>query len=255
MKIQRTTFLAGVAALALIAGTGLASAQEQSKDQTGAAKMKGPTTTTQAIKKGEGGTSGPAGGDRKMDQRAQGEHQGTMQNGKSQERMGQTTEPKGATPKAEGKRAQEMNHSRDNRAQGESRKGGAMSQSERTKQGIAAQNERHRGAGAMERREGRNGLQGLQGNASGTTVKLSDEQRTRIRESVIDARGAPRVGSVNFSVQVGTVVPRNSVHVIAVPQTLVQIEPGWRGFLYFVYEDEVVIVNPRDMRIVAVLAV
>jgi hypothetical protein len=33
----------------------------------------------------------------------------------------------------------------------------------------------------------------------------------------------------------------------------VQIDPAWRGFLYFVYEDEVVIVNPRDMRIVAVL--
>jgi uncharacterized protein Smg (DUF494 family) len=33
----------------------------------------------------------------------------------------------------------------------------------------------------------------------------------------------------------------------------VQIDPAWRGFLYFVHEDEVVIVNPRDMRIVAVL--
>jgi len=36
---------------------------------------------------------------------------------------------------------------------------------------------------------------------------------------------------------------------------LVQIEPEWRGFLYFVYENEVVIVNPRDMRVVAVVPV
>ena len=41
--------------------------------------------------------------------------------------------------------------------------------------------------------------------------------------------------------------------VVPVPNTLVQIEPRWRGFLYFVYEDEVVIVNPHDMKIVAVV--
>jgi hypothetical protein len=36
---------------------------------------------------------------------------------------------------------------------------------------------------------------------------------------------------------------------------LVDIEPTWRGFLYFIYEDELVIVDPRDLRIVAVLPV
>jgi hypothetical protein len=30
-------------------------------------------------------------------------------------------------------------------------------------------------------------------------------------------------------------------------------EPRWRGYLYFVYADEIVVVSPRDMRIVAVL--
>ncbi len=77
-------------------------------------------------------------------------------------------------------------------------------------------------------------------------------------------RGAPRVGHVNFDVQVGTVIPRHDIRIVPVPRTLVRIEPEWRGFLYFVYEDEVlyfvyedevVIVNPRDMRIVAVLPV
>lgn len=37
------------------------------------------------------------------------------------------------------------------------------------------------------------------------------------------------------------------------PETLALIEPECRGFLYFVYEDEVVIVNPSDMKIVAVV--
>jgi hypothetical protein len=74
-------------------------------------------------------------------------------------------------------------------------------------------------------------------------------------ETVIRASGAPRLGHVDFDVTVGAVIPRDRIHVIAVPETLVQIEPEWRGFLYFVYEDEVVIVNPSDMRIVAVLPV
>jgi Protein of unknown function (DUF1236) len=98
-------------------------------------------------------------------------------------------------------------------------------------------------------------MQGLQGNATGMNVKLTDEQRTRIRDTVIRASGAPRVGQVDFDVTVGTVIPRDHIQLIAEPETLVQIEPEWRGFLYFVYEDEVVIVNPSDMRIVAVVPV
>jgi hypothetical protein len=55
------------------------------------------------------------------------------------------------------------------------------------------------------------------------------------------------------TVAVSTAIPRGHIHVVPVPSYLVQIDPAWRGFLYFVYEDEVVIVNPQDMRIVAVL--
>jgi hypothetical protein len=46
-------------------------------------------------------------------------------------------------------------------------------------------------------------------------------------------------------------------HAQAPPQERirVRIEPRWRGFLYFVYEDEIVVVNPHDMHIVAVVAV
>ena len=97
------------------------------------------------------------------------------------------------------------------------------------------------------------GLEGLQGNVSGFNGTLTDEQRTRIRSRAIGARGAPRVDHVGFDVAVGTAIPRGHIHVAPVPRYLVQIDPAWRGFLYFVHEDEVVIVNPRDMRIVAVL--
>ena len=38
-------------------------------------------------------------------------------------------------------------------------------------------------------------------------------------------------------------VPR-TVRVAPVPVTLVEIEPAWRGYMYFVYEDEIIIVEP-----------
>ena len=72
----------------------------------------------------------------------------------------------------------------------------------------AAQDERA-GAGASTSEQRRQGgpntaqsrderLKDLQGNATG--VVLNDEQRTRVRDTIINARGAPRVGSVDFDV-------------------------------------------------------
>ena len=62
-----------------------------------------------------------------------------------------------------------------------------------------------------------------------------------------------RVTNVNFHVSVGTVVPQ-SVHLVAVPQEIVVIHPAWRGFLYFVVNDEIIIVEPGSLKIVAVIA-
>jgi len=94
--------------------------------------------------------------------------------------------------------------------------------------------------------------EGRTGSSSGN-VTLSTEQKTRIRQSVLTS-SAPRVSSVDFDVRVGIVVPR-SVHIVEVPSTLVTIEPQWRGYKYFVYHDEIVIIEPETLRIVAVLEV
>jgi hypothetical protein len=214
---QRKTLLAGIAALALIAGTGLASAQETPKDQ--GSQTKQPHATQQMNQRPDAGQSAQQ-PNRGMNA-AQGE-----QKGRSAQQQNQYN----------GKAANQYNE-RNGRA--------ATRQNERDGQGGRENNAAAQGE--------RNGLKGLQGNATGMNVKLTDEQRTRIRGSVIQAAGAPRVGHVDFDVTVGTAIPRGHIHVIPVPEMLVQIEPAWRGFLYFVYEDEVVIVNPRDMRIVAVV--
>jgi hypothetical protein len=82
---------------------------------------------------------------------------------------------------------------------------------------------------------------------------FTTEQKTKIRSTVLTAN-APRVTNVNFSVNVGTVVPR-SVRLVAVPPTLIEIHPAWRGYRYFVYNDRIVIVEPDTLRIVTIIEV
>jgi hypothetical protein len=91
------------------------------------------------------------------------------------------------------------------------------------------------------------------GAAGGTAASLSTEQRTQIRQTVLAQSGAPRVNSVNFSLSVGTVVPR-TVRVVVLPEPIVRIHPAWRGYMYFIVGDQIVIVEPGTLRIVAVLA-
>ncbi len=298
MSKQRNRLLAGAAALALIAGSSLALAQ----DHTGTAQGQ-QGGASQSLNKSEGAGS-RAQSDGKMGQSTQ-RQESSGQSGKMSQgqagrsesgKMGQNAEPgKGAPGKmGEGKsgtqggqkNAQGSEHgqrSERNAAQGTERtgrstaergatqtgreKGQRAEQTTREQRGNARENRaaegmRQHGGGGITAETGRNRtggtaregrFEGMQGNAAGANVNLSDEQRTRIRETVIGARGAPRVGHVDFNVAVGTVIPRGRIHVVPVPQTLVEIEPQWRGFLYFIYEDEVVIVNPRNMRIVAVL--
>jgi hypothetical protein len=84
-------------------------------------------------------------------------------------------------------------------------------------------------------------------------VSLTTEQKTTIREKVLTS-SAPRVTNVNFDIKVGTVVPR-TVRVAPLPATIVEIEPEWRGYMYFVSGDEIIVVEPGTLRIVAVLDV
>jgi hypothetical protein len=282
MKYKHTTLLAGIAALSLVGGTGLASAQDSSKSESG--KGATPHATQQM---NQGGTSGQSsqgaqsqerGSMSKQGQRAEdsgraskSEKATTGQNRAQKEepnRSAQSNEKKGTTAGSNesqaGKAAQERNKSatenerlnRGKNAQEREHMGGKNA-AERNRPGdtggTAAEQQNRTGAPSTNAQRGRTGTEGLQGNATGMNVQLNEQQRNEIRTTVINARGAPRVSSVDFDVTVGTVIPRGRIHIIPVPKILVRIEPEWRGFLYFVYEDEIVIVNPRDMKIVAVV--
>ncbi len=85
-------------------------------------------------------------------------------------------------------------------------------------------------------------------------VSLSTEQKTTIREKAFTS-SAPRVtGHVNFDIRVGGVVPR-TIRVAPLPSEIVEIEPTWHGYMYFVSGDEIIVVEPGSLRIVAVLDV
>jgi hypothetical protein len=104
----------------------------------------------------------------------------------------------------------------------------------------------------QENQQGQSG-QAAQGQAQGSqgSKTLTTEQRTTIRNTVVSK--GPRATNVNFNVSVGTTVP-TSVRVVAVPSTLIEIYPEWRGHMYFIVNDEIIIVDSRH-RIVAVLPV
>jgi hypothetical protein len=84
----------------------------------------------------------------------------------------------------------------------------------------------------------------------GTHARLTVEQKTNLRETVL--RAGPRLTHVNFRIGVGVHIPR-SVHLVAVPQAIVSIYPEWANYEYFAYGDEVVIVDPATFAIVGVL--
>jgi hypothetical protein len=126
----------------------------------------------------------------------------------------------------------------------------ANERNERNEPNRAGQNERG-GATQNQNRTGAN--ENRSGGSTSVNVNLSSEQRTKIHSIIVSDRSAPRIAHADFDVRVGTVVPRGKVKLVALPSTIVEIEPSWRGFEYFLVGDEIVVVDPATLRIVAVL--
>jgi len=69
---------------------------------------------------------------------------------------------------------------------------------------------------------------------------------------IVNERSAPRAGNVNFDVRVGTRIPR-TVRFVPLPLRIIELEPTWRGYDYFLVGAEIIIVDPRTLEIVAVI--
>jgi hypothetical protein len=257
-------FLISVAAIALMAGAGAVNAQGM-KNEGGAggagmqqtAPSGGGGAGAAPTQKSEGMEHGKA-GDMKSSQTEK--SPGATKNQRAEE-----SKSGGKDMKAEGREGRDNNmkaegrEGRDNNMKAEGREG-------RDKNMKAEGREGRDNNMKAEGREGRDNnmkAEGREGTKSttertqttgqaGANAKLSTEQRTRIT-SVIRNQHVESANNVNFSVSVGTRVPREGVRFYPLPQEVVSIYPEWRGYQFILVHDEIVVIDPNTYEIVAVL--
>jgi hypothetical protein len=232
-----------VAAIALIAGTGFANAQGTNGRESGGAAV-------------QQGAPAPAGG-------------AAMQNRESSEPS--AAAPSGSSPGKKSTQSDQKSPTAPKNQRAEDNMTAPKSK------GMSSDNETKGPAKDMkaEGREGRDNNMKAEGredrnnkNAetkspterSQTTVgvagggaKLSTEQRTRITTVIRNQHAAP-LNSVNFTIAVGTRVPRD-VTFYPLPAEIVTYYPEWRGYEYILVGDQILVINPRSQEIVAVLDV
>jgi hypothetical protein len=83
------------------------------------------------------------------------------------------------------------------------------------------------------------------------SASLSESQRTRVSTSISRLNVKP-VTNVNFSLAIGTAVPRD-VHFERLPADVVEVMPQYRGFNFVMVREDIVIVDPATYKIVDVL--
>lgn len=283
-------FMISVAALALVAGTGLANAQGTMKNENGGAgaqPMQHSETSGGATERGskgkesthEKGTVGQAGGSSTMKSGTSTEEKSTKDERSGREMNKNAAEEKSGATK--GQRNEE-------RAQGQQDKSKSMSQdtsksgaqkdmkAEGTKSGTSTNNaQNQKGTSTNQNAQGQttpstnqnaqgqtapSNSQNAQSQSStnatvgqaGAGAKLSTEQRTQITSAIHEEHVRP-VTNVNFSISVGTRIPREGIELHTLPSRVVTIYPEWRTYKYVLIKDEIVIINPDTYEIVAVL--
>jgi len=86
---------------------------------------------------------------------------------------------------------------------------------------------------------------------SGAPAALSTEQHVKFRETIRGEK-VERLTNVAFLITVGEAVPR-TVHRYRFPVSVMEYAPQYRGYEYILVGDEILVVDPRTMRIVAVI--
>ena len=257
---MKKSLAATIAAAALIAGAGLANAQQ--KPPEGAGGMQSPPAMGPSERHGpmQGQTQGRSAAEEKT-QKHPGQT-GTMEKGTRQGRSaaeekmekhpGQTGTMEKGTHQGRSAAGEKMEKhpgqtgTMEKGVQGGSATGGRLEQ--RPGQAGTVQGQRQGRAGVEQNR----GVTTEQRSAA-SSVQLSQDQRTRIRE-VVTTSNLHHVTRVDFPIKVGTRVPR-TVALNPVPQSIIEIVPQYRGFDYIVVENDLIIIDPVTLQIVAILPV
>jgi hypothetical protein len=252
-------FLMSVAAAALIAGTGFANAQGTGQG-TGMSR-EAPSAGSAAQQSAPSADRAAPSASTPMNRDGASESKGGdhgMKSTQSDEKMPQGTKSQRAQddmkPGMKGEKSAQ-DKAQDNSMKGEKSK--SMS-SETNEKGAAGKDMKAEG-------RDRNGnmnaeTKGVDSKSTTTTgqagagAKLSTEQRTKITTVIRDQRVAP-VTNVNFSISVGTRVPRSGVTFHPLPAEVVTVYPEWRGYEFILVREQIVVIDPRTLEIVAVLDV
>ena len=88
---------------------------------------------------------------------------------------------------------------------------------------------------------------------SRAAANISTEQKTKIRSVITEKVKVKPETNVNFSISVGTRVPR-TVHYHPLPAEVVSIYPEWRGYYFILVGSQIVIIEPSTYEIVYVIA-
>jgi hypothetical protein len=236
-------YLMSVAAAALIAGTGFANAQGTTSRE---APSSGSATTQQSAPPSERGSaatpmnrdSSQSGAPADAPKSAQSDEKMSPQGGKNQRAQ---EDMKGG---AKGEKS-----AQDNNMKGERSKG--MS-SENDKAGASKDMKAEDRNGNMNRADDRNGAaKSTTTGQAGAGAKLSTEQRTKIT-TVIKSQNVRPATNINFSISVGTRVPRD-VGFHPLPAEIITVYPEWRGYEFFLVNNQIIVVNPRTLEIVDVI--
>jgi hypothetical protein len=222
-------YLMSVAAAALIAGTGLASAQGTMSRE---APSSGAATTQQVAPPSDRGSAATP---MNRDASQSGAPAEAPKSAQSDEKMA----PNGA----KNQRAQDTAPGQKSKNMSSDEKAGAAKDMNRAE-------DRN---GNMNRADDRNGAakSTTTTGQAGAGAKLSTEQRTKIT-TVIKSQNVRPATNINFSISVGTRVPRD-VGFHPLPAEIVTIYPEWRGYEFFLVDNQIIVVNPRTLEIVDVI--
>jgi len=256
-------FMVSVAALALIAGTGLANAQQGTKGgEAGgnATQHSAPADTSAAPSRSDSsGAAKSESSEKGRMKSTQSEHEkGGMKSTQSEQKSpgamkkesAQDTKEKSGA--ATNQRAEEKSgnmksegRERDNNMKAEGR------DRDRDNMKAEGRDKNMRDNNMKEGREGTERSQTTTGQA-GAGAKLSTEQRTKITTVIRNERVAP-LNNVNFSIAVGARVPREGVTLHRLPSEVVTIYPEWRSYEYVLVHNQIIVIDPGTYEIVAIL--
>jgi hypothetical protein len=261
-------FMVSVAALALLAGTGMANAQGMGKESGGATgggamQHSSPSDTSSGASKSESGASKSEKSESSESskggmQSSQSEQRqpGAMKNDRAEDNVKGGSTSQRAEDRAKGAEKGTETNQRAQENTKDSTKSGrdnmkAEGRQDRNAPNAAENNRMEKsGTNAAESKSTTERTQTT--GQAGAGAKLTSDQRTKIT-SVIHNQHVQSVDRVDFALSVGTRVPRDRVHVQTLPSEVVSIYPEWRGYDFIVVHDKIVIIDPNTYEIVEVI--